>query len=408
MDRCEEIRHTHWITHDFLRELVGLAISPAVPQSAAREHTRKRAALVSAPAATVELRRPAKLTRDHNQRLFEQPLRLQIRDQRGNSRVEITDETVLLFDTAIVHIPTGAVDEIQVVRYLDKTHPALHQPPCEQTALTKLPAVTRAQIRLFFVEAEAAGELGTAELQALLNHRIVIREPRVSRRGRSLAQSAQQRFAPRLPLWSDAVGAREPSRSLARIGQIEVTVARAKKPRAAGNIRISDQHVGRHPINQGPSFVRDRRAERRIGHRAINGTPRVHTIGRGGVLINHIVVHRAHGSHAIHQRRETMEVLADAHPRDRRRDAVVIGARDLLRRIATTLGIKRIDLPHPAAEPDRNHVLRATPNQRGNRNGGSARPGRKERGADGRSGEEFATIHSGEINSEHGITEGHR
>jgi hypothetical protein len=53
-------------------------------------------------------------------------------------------------------------------------------------------------------------------------------------------------------------------------------------------------------------------------------------------------------------------------------------------------------------------VLRATLNQGGSRNGGSARPGRKERGADGRSGEEFATIHSGEINSEHGNTEGHR
>ena len=42
--------------------------------------------------------------------------------------VQITDEQVLIFLTFVVCVPTGAVDEIQIVRHLDESHAALHEP----------------------------------------------------------------------------------------------------------------------------------------------------------------------------------------------------------------------------------------------------------------------------------------
>src|SRR5687768_15375922 len=78
VDRREKVWHADGIAHGLFRQLVGLTVRSAVPQSAARQHTRERASLVTATATAVELRWTSKFARDDDQRAIEETLRLEI------------------------------------------------------------------------------------------------------------------------------------------------------------------------------------------------------------------------------------------------------------------------------------------------------------------------------------------
>ena len=86
---------------------------------------------MAATAAAVELGRAAKLARDHDEGFIEQAFRLEIGDQRGHRDVDVGNQSVLLLDAAVVHIPAGPVDEVQVMRDFDETDAALDEPPCQ-------------------------------------------------------------------------------------------------------------------------------------------------------------------------------------------------------------------------------------------------------------------------------------
>src|SRR3954451_10918222 len=92
-------------------------------------------------AAGVELRWPTELAGDDDQCLVEQPFLFQIDDERGQRLVELLDQRMLPNNAIIVHVPTGAVEKIEIVRDLDKPDPRLRKSPREQAPLTELAAV---------------------------------------------------------------------------------------------------------------------------------------------------------------------------------------------------------------------------------------------------------------------------
>src|SRR3954452_10066233 len=105
--------------------------------------------------------------------------RFQVGDEGGDGRVELADQGVLLEDPAVVDVPAGAVEEIQVVRDLDDPDAPLDQPARQQAALAELAAVEEAEVGRFLVEVEAPGERRAAQLQALVDGGVVVAQSRI-------------------------------------------------------------------------------------------------------------------------------------------------------------------------------------------------------------------------------------
>ena len=162
-------------------------------QSAAGEYETERRRLVSATATTVELPRAAKLRANHNERFFEEPFFLKIRNQRGECVVEFADEDVLIELTGIVRVPAGTIDEIQIVRDLNKADAGLHQPTREEAALAELAAVALADRRGLLAEFEVTHESRASEAEGFALHFGVIGQHRVV--GRALLQGLEQALA---------------------------------------------------------------------------------------------------------------------------------------------------------------------------------------------------------------------
>ncbi len=138
---------------------------------------------------------------------------------------------MLLENAAVVDIPTRAVKEIQVVRHFDEPDTAFAKPPSEQAPLPKLAAVPITKIGRFFIEMKAPHEFGTAELEALLNRRVVILQACVADLGLCVLNLGQKLFAAGLTFDVNAIRPRKPRRSASGICQIKVTVPRAEKAR---------------------------------------------------------------------------------------------------------------------------------------------------------------------------------
>ena len=176
-------------------ETIFFAISSVSPQAPRCDRPPpastqlKARALMAASAAAVEFRRPAEFGGDDDQRLIQQPLLFQIRDQRRDGGVQLLDQLVLLEDALVVDIPAGAVEEVQVVRHFDESHAALDQSAAQQAALAELAAVSVSQVGRFAVQLEDAIELRAAQFQTLLDR------PRRSRAiaGRSSASALRFR-----------------------------------------------------------------------------------------------------------------------------------------------------------------------------------------------------------------------
>ena len=84
-------------------------------QTATGQHGRESRSLVPATATAVEFRRTTEFRGNDNQRLVEHLLRLQIGDQRGQGSVEFPDQLVLLQNPGVVDVPSGTIEEIEIV-----------------------------------------------------------------------------------------------------------------------------------------------------------------------------------------------------------------------------------------------------------------------------------------------------
>jgi hypothetical protein len=175
---------------------------------------------------------------------------------------------------------------------------------------------------------------------------------------------------------------------LAGVGEVKITGSGAEETGAARDIGITDEHVGRHPLGDGAALVRDDGPSDGINGGAADDAAGVHAVGGGGVFVDHVVVHGAHGGDAIHERSGEREVFADADAGDGGRDGVVVGAGDFFLRVAAALGIEGVDLAHAAAEPDGDDVLGFAFEEGGGRGGvGGGRRGAREGRESGDAGE---------------------
>src|SRR5690606_14989224 len=133
--------------------------------------------------------------------------------------VQFLDQGMLLEDARVVHVPAGAVEEVEVVRNLDEPHATLDQPPRQQAALAELAAVAVPQVGRLAIQVEAASEVRPAQLKALLDRLVVVAELWLLAALVRLAQLGEQVLTASVPRGRDAVRTRQAGRALAGIGQ---------------------------------------------------------------------------------------------------------------------------------------------------------------------------------------------
>src|SRR5690606_1932193 len=179
--------------------------------------------------------------------------------------------------------------------------PRLQQSPRQQAALAEFSAVRGAQVGRFVVQGEDLHEVGPREPQGFADGRVVVAND--FRPGGAFEVTGphglQQAFAPRLPNVAHVVGPRQPAGAAAGVGQVDVAVVRSQKTRAAGDVGIADQYVGRGTLGDGPALVSHDRADRWVDHRARGGSTGVHAVRGGGVLVDDFVVHAADEVEAV-------------------------------------------------------------------------------------------------------------
>jgi len=153
------------ILDDVFRELVSDTVGTAVVEPATGERETEGGALMAATALAIELGGAAELGAERDEGFVEKTLFLQIDDERRERLIQILDENMLFFLTFVVGIPSGAVDEVEVVGNLDETDACLNEASCEKAALAELGAVGLTEFAGFFIEAEIFHEAGTREAE---------------------------------------------------------------------------------------------------------------------------------------------------------------------------------------------------------------------------------------------------
>jgi hypothetical protein len=190
---------------------------------------------------------------------------------------------------------------------------------------------------------------------------------------------------------ADVRRAGEPGRPGGRVGEVDVAVLRAEEAGPAADVRVADEDVRRYVGAGRAALVGDDRPDRRVGDRAADRPPGVDEVRGEGVLVDDLVVDRPDGGDPIHQSGHLRQVLAHPHAAhggvDRAVERPGLLRRALVR--ADGLRVERVDLPHPAAEPDEDAVLGLALRQRGGF-GGERREGDR-----GGGGEEVAAVHGG-------------
>ncbi len=81
------------------------------------------------------------------------------------------------------------------------------------------------------------------------------------------------------------------------------------------------------------------------------------SVDGGGVFVDDIMIHRADGGDAVHPLGHSGQVLTDLNPVNTGVDRVIVASRLACFGVAPTLGVKGIDLRHPAAEPYENAMI---------------------------------------------------
>jgi hypothetical protein len=80
---------------------------------------------MAAAAFSVKRSRASKLGPDHDEGFIEESRAFEIRQKTGERKVEFLDEQMLVSDSFVVNVPAAAVEEVEVVRYLDETDTGL-------------------------------------------------------------------------------------------------------------------------------------------------------------------------------------------------------------------------------------------------------------------------------------------
>src|SRR4029453_10616968 len=96
------------------------------------------------------------------------------------SLVQLLNQRVLPQNAFVVHIPAGAVEEVQIVRNLDEPHARFHQPPREQAPLPELAAIRISQTARLLTELEDPLELRTRQAERVADRRVVLRDKLVA------------------------------------------------------------------------------------------------------------------------------------------------------------------------------------------------------------------------------------
>ena len=133
--RCRAVVDRHGQVLDRQRVVLGLggrgvgrAVDEALLDAAAGQHHAEHLGPVVAAGVGVDLRRPAELRRNHDQRRIEQPAAVQVADQRGEGLVEAGNWPRHAVLDAAVHVPAA-------VGQRHEAHARRHQPPGHQHPL---------------------------------------------------------------------------------------------------------------------------------------------------------------------------------------------------------------------------------------------------------------------------------
>ena len=231
-----------------------------------------------------------------------------------------------------MNVPASAVDEVQIVRDFNEAHTRLHQATREQAALTKLATVVIAQVSGLFLQVKVTHEIRSSETQGfclghhVIPHRTVLRHARSQRLQQLLPHARALGIHEGWP--GESRGAR------VGVGEIDIARLRAQETRTTAHIRIADQHVGRHLAAGRAAFVSNDGADAWVDGIAGNHAPRVHDVRGESVLVDDLVIHRAHDGHVFHDLRRVAQMLAHLHARHGRFDGLIHGARELRRALA--------------------------------------------------------------------------
>ena len=168
---------------------------------------------------------------------------------------------MLLQYASVVNIPAGTIQEVEVVRDFDESHAAFDQSPREHTSLTEFATVTSTQISRFFVELEAAIEFRAAKFQTLVDCFFVFTHTSIVARSLRISKVRKKRLSSCLSSECDTFRARQSRRPLTGVREIKIAVSGTQKSRAARDIWITDQDVGRCSISGSTAFVRHQGTE---------------------------------------------------------------------------------------------------------------------------------------------------
>src|SRR5262245_8129836 len=135
--------------------------------------------MMATSATSVELRRAAKFASDHDQRFLEQLFLFKIDDKRRQGLIELLDQGMLPENAVVVYVPAGAVEEIEVVRDLDKSHARLDQSPREQASLAEFAAIRVAQAAWLLAQLKNPLELRSREAERFADRCVVLLDQRI-------------------------------------------------------------------------------------------------------------------------------------------------------------------------------------------------------------------------------------
>jgi hypothetical protein len=152
-----------------------------------------------------------------------------------------------------------------------------------------------------------AHELRSGEAQRLLLGHFVVSSGGTFRG--ACHQRLQKLVADLRTLFIDVFRPGEARRAGVRVGEINVAALRAEEARAAAHVRITDENVSRHIWAGRAALVGDDGADARIHDVAGDHAARVDDVRGEGVLVDDVVVHRAHHRDVLHHLRGLAEVL---------------------------------------------------------------------------------------------------
>src|SRR5688500_2494523 len=98
----------------------------------------------------------------------------------------------------------------------------------------------------------------------------------------------------------------------------------SKKSRTTRHVGIADNDIRRRRVIGCSQLMRHRGTQRRILNRAADRTADVDPVNSGGMLVNHLMMYRAHRSDMVHARCCATEMFCDAHASHSGVDDIVI------------------------------------------------------------------------------------